>query len=79
MVKNIGKANLLRSWGGLDPSTPDGIPIIDALNENVILATGFCGHGLALGPIVGKYLAEWIATNQRPQAFEPFKRNRFDG
>ncbi|MBC8257694.1 MAG: FAD-dependent oxidoreductase [SAR324 cluster bacterium] len=79
LVKDLGKANLLRTWGGLDPSTPDGMPILDFLNENVLLATGFCGHGLALGPMVGRYLAEWLATDQCPEALEPFKRNRFDG
>ena len=79
LVKDLGKTNLLRTWGGLDPSTPDGMPILDYLNENVLLATGFCGHGLALGPIVGRYLAEWISSGQLPEALEPFKRNRFDG
>lgn len=79
LVPRLATAQLVRTWGGLDPSTPDGVPIIDLLHENVILATGFCGHGFALGPIVGRYLAEWIATGEKPEAFAPFRRNRFDG
>jgi glycine/D-amino acid oxidase-like deaminating enzyme len=26
------------------------------------VATGFCGHGFAMGPVVGKTLADWITT-----------------
>lgn len=78
LVPTLARANLVRTWGGLDPSTPDGIPIIDRLNENVLVATGFCGHGFALGPSVGRYLAQWLASGEKPVAFEPFRRHRFD-
>jgi len=78
LVPGLGQVNLVRTWGGLDPSTPDGIPIMDYLDENVIVATGFCGHGFALGPVVGRYLADWAATGEKPAALEPFRRNRFD-
>ena len=78
LVPGLGQVSLVRTWGGLDPSTPDGIPIIDRLNENILVAAGFCGHGFALGPVVGRYLAEWAATGEKPAALEPFRRNRFD-
>lgn len=77
LVPQLGEINLLRTWGGLDPSTPDGMPIIDRLNENVLLATGFCGHGLAIGPIVGRYLAQWLAEGDKPAALAPFRHDRF--
>jgi sarcosine oxidase subunit beta len=77
LVPGLGQANLVRTWGGLDPSTPDGIPIIDRLNENLLIAAGFCGHGFALGPVVGRHLAEWAASGQKPAALEPFRRDRF--
>ncbi len=79
LVLDLEKAKLLRTWGGLDPSTPDGMPIIDFLNDNVLLASGFCGHGLATGPIVGQHLAQWVQSGTRPEALAPFNRNRFDG
>lgn len=79
LVTDLEKARLLRTWGGLDPSTPDGMPIIDFLNENVLLASGFCGHGLATGPIVGRYLAQWVLEEARPDALGAFNRDRFDG
>ncbi len=79
LVNGLDKARLLRTWGGQDPNTPDGMPIIDQLNENVLLASGFCGHGLALGPIVGRHLARWVEEGKRPEALVPFNRGRFDG
>jgi sarcosine oxidase, subunit beta len=77
LLPMLRQVNLLRTWGGLDPSTPDGIPIVDRLNENVLLATGFCGHGLAIGPVVGRHLAQWLATQQKPAALAPFRHDRF--
>ena len=44
----------------------------------MIVASGFCGHGFAIGPIVGRYLAQWAATGEKPEAFAPFRRSRFD-
>lgn len=77
LIPGLGHVSLVRTWGGLDPSTPDGVPIIDRLNENLIVAAGFCGHGFAIGPVVGRYLAEWIAAGDKPAAFDHFRRDRF--
>lgn len=77
LVPQLENVSLVRTWGGLDPSTPDGIPIVDYLNQNVLVASGFCGHGFALGPIIGRYLAEWVVSGTKPQVFAPFRRNRF--
>ncbi|MCC6187469.1 MAG: FAD-dependent oxidoreductase [Anaerolineales bacterium] len=79
LVPALAQANLVRTWGGLDPSTPDGIPIIDCLGDNLLVATGFCGHGFALGPVVGRLLAAWVTRGQRPAELAGFERNRFAG
>lgn len=77
LVPSLGAVNLVRTWGGLDPSTPDGIPIVDRLDENILVASGFCGHGFALGPVVGRHLANWVISGDKPEIFSPFRRNRF--
>ena len=41
LIPDLGRVNLVLTWGGLDPSTPDGIPIIDRLDENILVAAGF--------------------------------------
>jgi glycine/D-amino acid oxidase-like deaminating enzyme len=60
--------NLLirRLWRGLYPMTPDGVPIIDKLNEieGVYLAVGMCGQGFMLGPGVGRNMASMIINNK---------------
>jgi sarcosine oxidase subunit beta len=56
--------NLLirRTWRGLYPMTPDGIPIIDQVKEvkGLILAVGMCGQGFMLGPGVGKNISSLV-------------------
>ncbi|MBN2208419.1 MAG: FAD-binding oxidoreductase [Candidatus Coatesbacteria bacterium] len=56
--------NLLvrRLWRGLYPMTPDGFPIVGAVEEvpGLYLAVGMCGHGFMLGPGVGANLASLI-------------------
>jgi len=48
-----------KSWAGNIDVLPDAIPVIDGLTGIVglIVATGFSGHGFALGPAVGKVVA----------------------
>ena len=41
-----------QAWGGLIDSTPDGIPVISAVDSlpGLFLSTGFSGHGFGIGP-----------------------------
>ena len=57
----------------------DGIPIIDRLPgvANLLVATGWCGHGWAIAPAVVQLLAEWAYTGQRPELLRPFAYGRF--
>jgi glycine/D-amino acid oxidase-like deaminating enzyme len=70
---------LARSWAGLIDTTPDLVPIIGAVDSpaRYFVAAGFNGHGLALGPVVGRVMSELIADGKssidvralRPQRF----------
>ncbi|HET9016951.1 MAG TPA: FAD-binding oxidoreductase, partial [Thermomicrobiaceae bacterium] len=52
---------LQRAWAGLIDTTPDAVPVIGPAGpEGFVLATGFSGHGFAMGPIVGKLLSELV-------------------
>jgi glycine/D-amino acid oxidase-like deaminating enzyme len=69
LVKLIPEARDLRirrTWAGLIDTTPDAIPVLGAADEvgGFIFATGFSGHGYAMGPIVGKLMAELIVDGQ---------------
>lgn len=66
-------------WAGGIDVLPDGIPVIDAQTSvrGLAVATGFCGHGFAMGPIVGKTLADWIATGEPGLDMRQLRLSRF--
>jgi len=67
-----------RSWVGLEGLTPDEMPIIDCLDEGrAYVAAGFCGHGFAIGPVVGRQLSEWLLDGRPSLDLSAFRRDRF--
>lgn len=67
-----------QAWGGLIDSTPDAIPVISSVEElpGFFLATGFSGHGFALGPGAGQLAAE-IVTGATPSVDpRPYRYSR---
>ena len=56
-----------RTWRGLYPMTPDGLPIISYTREfsNYLIVSGMCGQGFMIGPGLGKILSELIVDNVR--------------
>ncbi len=58
----LRKVNLLRYWIGYYEVTPDHHPVIGSVPEydNILVATGFSGHGFMMGPIVGLELSRMI-------------------
>ena len=53
-----------RTWRGLYPMTPDGLPVVGYPREagNFLQAVGMCGQGFMLGPGLGKILAETLVS-----------------
>jgi len=67
-VPAIKDLNIIRSFAGLRPHTPDGMPILGKVGsiEGFIVATGHEGDGIALSPITGFLIAELVATGEMP-------------
>ena len=80
LFPHIAGLDLARAWAGRIDLTPDVIPIIDrpAAVPGLFVAAGFSGHGFALGPSVGKQLAEWIVAGRSSLDLSPFRLSRFD-
>ncbi|MQA03435.1 MAG: FAD-dependent oxidoreductase [Streptosporangiales bacterium] len=57
----------------------DEIPVIDALPSvrNVVVGTGWSGHGFAIAPAVASLLADWLTEQVKPSALVPFRYGRF--
>lgn len=70
---------IVERWAGGIDVLPDGIPVLDApaTPSGLMVATGFCGHGFALGPMVGKTLADWFVTGQPPMNLHDLRLSRY--
>ena len=55
-----------RTWRGLYPMTPDGVPIVDTVDDTgtLYVAVGLCGQGLMLGPGLAKNIVSLMTTGK---------------
>ncbi len=75
----FGHMQIAERWGGMIDSTPDTVPVIDAIEKipGLFLASGFSGHGFGIGPGAGKLMAD-LVTGARPCVdASPFRLSRF--
>lgn len=78
VVPLLARVETTRTWVGLEGVTPDEMPIIDALDGGrVLVAAGFCGHGFAIGPVVGCQLAERVLDGTSSLDLSAFRHDRF--
>ena len=58
-----------RTWAGLMPFTPDGLPIIGRvpLRKNLYVVTGLASSGFGRGPMAGKLLADCVDKGHMPE------------
>jgi glycine/D-amino acid oxidase-like deaminating enzyme len=52
---------ITNSYAGIYDVTPDFNPIIDRIDENLLVAAGFSGHGFKISPAVGRLVADMVA------------------
>jgi glycine/D-amino acid oxidase-like deaminating enzyme len=59
--------------------TPDGLPVIDggAGPDGLIVITGLCGHGFALGPVLGEIAADLAVDGRTSRPIEAFALDRY--
>jgi sarcosine oxidase subunit beta len=78
LMPMIGRARVLRTWGGIMDMTPDGSPIIDkAPVEGLFLNCGWNYGGFKAIPASGWCLAHLIATGQPHPVAAAFRLDRF--
>ncbi|HAA60560.1 MAG TPA: hypothetical protein DCE39_06480 [Planctomycetaceae bacterium] len=79
MVPALAHATLDRTWVGLRPHTPDGMPVVDRLpdSENVFLAAGHFTKGVLLAPVTGRAIADWITTGSPTSDLQHLSASRF--
>jgi glycine/D-amino acid oxidase-like deaminating enzyme len=74
----LANLQVAHSWGGFIDSTPDGIPVISAVDSlpGLYLSTGYSGHGFGIGPGAGRLAADLIAGDPPIVDPHPFRYSR---
>ena len=78
LMPMIGKARVLRSWGGIMDMSPDGSPIIDRTHiDGLYVNCGWNYGGFKAVPASGNVFAHLLATDQYHPAATRFRLDRF--
>jgi sarcosine oxidase subunit beta len=80
VIPALKRVPVIRTFGGLRPYTPDGLPIIGKVEglEGFIMAAGHEGDGIALSAITGELIADLIAGGRTQFPLDAFRLERFE-
>jgi sarcosine oxidase subunit beta len=79
IMPSIGRARMLRSWGGLMDMSMDGSPIIDRTPvDGLYLNAGWCYGGFKATPASGWCFAHLIARDQPHRVATAYRLDRFE-
>jgi glycine oxidase len=68
LMPSIGEYELYETAAGLRPMSPDGLPLIGRLADDVIVATGHGRNGILLAPITADAVAALVSGETLPEA-----------
>ncbi|MFV3074960.1 sarcosine oxidase subunit beta family protein [Niveispirillum fermenti] len=78
MMPMLGRARVLRSWGGIMDMSMDGSPIIDATPvDGLFLNAGWCYGGFKATPASGWCFAHLLATGAAHDLASAYRLDRF--
>jgi D-hydroxyproline dehydrogenase subunit beta len=73
----LAEAQVLGAWWGIRPVTPDGRPIVGAVRDGLIVATGHGSLGVILAAGTARVLAAGLFDEPLPFDPQPFDPSRF--
>ena len=78
LFPQLEQVSVLRQWTGLCDISPDFSPILGKTEvDGFLLSAGWGTYGFKAAPIVGRTMAELVATGATPELIEPFALDRF--
>ncbi|HXG45854.1 MAG TPA: glycine oxidase ThiO [Gemmatimonadales bacterium] len=79
LVPALARGEVLRTWAGLRPVTPDGLPIIgrEPKLEGLWYATGHGRNGILLAAITGQLIARMLGGEQDIELLAAVRPERF--
>lgn len=74
----LAGAEILETWAGLRPGTPDDLPILGLTDiYGLLIATGHYRNGILLSAVTAKLIREWITTGRANFDTREFSPLRF--
>lgn len=77
MIPALEKGEIVESWAGLRPGSPDELPILGPTDiEGLLIATGHYRNGILLAPVTAKLVREWVVlgkTSFDARIFSPMR------
>ncbi len=76
---DIGTNDILETWCGLRPCTPDGLPFLGKVSNvsNLVIAAGHAMIGISLAPATGKLVSQIVGAEKTDVDISQFAVNRF--
>ncbi|MFO8088751.1 MAG: FAD-binding oxidoreductase [Desulfatiglandaceae bacterium] len=80
IIPGLSEYNIIRSFAGLRPYTPDGLPILGRVDAvpGLVVAAGHEGDGITLSAVTGKLISELIVDGRPHVPLDEFRCERFD-
>lgn len=82
-VPELASADIVETWAGLRPGSPDDLPLIGCAEErNLIVASGMFRNGILLAPITARIVADLVTATPASldiAAFSPMRFAEFSG
>lgn len=77
-VPELLSAEVIASWAGLRPGTPDNLPLLGPTDSpGVFIATGHFRNGILLAPITARIIADLVTGKPSPVDISAFSPQRF--
>jgi glycine oxidase len=78
LVPSLGDCEVIESWSGLRPDTPDHLPVIGESGiSNLLLATGHFRNGILLAPVTAELITDVLINGRAPDEINHFGVERF--
>jgi glycine oxidase len=79
VAPGIMELPLLRTWSGLRPGSPDGLPLVGSIDgyAGLLLAVGHYRNGILLGPITGLLIKQLLVDHVSSPYLELLRPERF--
>lgn len=79
IAPGIMHESVVRTWAGLRPGSPDGLPLVGPVDglRGLVLAVGHYRNGILLGPLTGLLLKQLLVDGIRSPHLELLRPERF--